>query len=765
MSILTWRDVAAPDFSSSLAGVRTASQMFNDALSSAQSGLNTYDKSQTDKASNAIMLAAMGARDPATFDPTAYTAGVDPRRINADTLNFLANRRSTLLNQAHEALANTELSNTIDKDQYEFGRTKDANAAMDAADPILRKAAMISASGPDGEAKAQAFLALPENAPVLAKLHASQLTDAIKSTQGLTEGELNLDSKRTSNDSSALAYQKDKVNWQDSRDVDRVIASVLPHVIDAAGADRYLNEHPDLLKGVSPTAELTLREGLRTRLGGGASGPGGGGASSGVTPTAGGPAVPALNAEALANLNFDQVKNNIIAGEGTDHLGGYDAIAYNTANGGNAAGVKAPKPVSQMSLGELYNWQRGSMRPMTKGQRGSGDIGSTGVGAYQLESDTMRQAAQALFGDKWQDQKFTPQVQDQLARQVFDSSKSNPALFGNQWAYTKQLVQQGNYQARTTGINTTIGNNMMGDVNRPITKDFLQGWDDQTSDYEVARSLTGAGDPKTGGGAGPLAGAGVDTVLSKIQEIKQKYGVNAAVAGAIINRSVRPLRLSDELDILHPFLGQHVRWGGSLGGHYGGMTLDEDRIQQQGNLFKDGKGVRDSAIAQQQQEQAQQSVAQAQALYDSARAAYVNAANVAATQKKDIDLRPYLENMQKAQSMLNATQQYGAQIAVDGQHNPAPPPPPPAQQLADSARPSSADTRRFGPLGIHVPVGQFQTHDALANYVNQKTSMIHSAQGILRMGGAVGQQYRQQFQKQWGMTPEQAIAQLPRLQG
>jgi hypothetical protein len=135
-----------------------------------------------------------------------------------------------------------------------------------------------------------------------------------------------------------------------------------------------------------------------------------------------------------SGVPFQAVRQRIQGGESAS-AGGYNALAYNTRGGrSNAAGVRAPRPLTEMTLGEVYDFQRGPMRERTRGFRGRGDVGSTGAGAYQFESGTLRQTAERLYGRGWRNIRFTPENQDRLAEHLYNSVRGNRRALGATWA-------------------------------------------------------------------------------------------------------------------------------------------------------------------------------------------------------------------------------------------------------------------------------------------------------------------------------------------
>lgn len=135
-----------------------------------------------------------------------------------------------------------------------------------------------------------------------------------------------------------------------------------------------------------------------------------------------------------SSVPFSEVKNMIRGNEGPDHVGGYNALAYNTSPTENAAGVRPPRPITEMTIGQVYHFQTGPMRAATRGRRGRGDVGSTGVGAYQFESRTLAENARLTFGERWRSIPFTPENQDRVAETLYNRSRGSRRSLGQQWA-------------------------------------------------------------------------------------------------------------------------------------------------------------------------------------------------------------------------------------------------------------------------------------------------------------------------------------------
>ena len=146
--------------------------------------------------------------------------------------------------------------------------------------------------------------------------------------------------------------------------------------------------------------------------------------------------------------NWEDVKDTVAGKESYD----YDTIAYDrlTKDGSkrNLAGIVAPKPISQMTIGELNDWQESEMRNKSRAyglnipsrqeelrrQGFKGDPGSTGVGRYQFEKSTLIDTAKNLYGDSYRDVVFNSDEQEKLAKHLYTRAAARgPEALGNTW--------------------------------------------------------------------------------------------------------------------------------------------------------------------------------------------------------------------------------------------------------------------------------------------------------------------------------------------
>lgn len=83
------------------------------------------------------------------------------------------------------------------------------------------------------------------------------------------------------------------------------------------------------------------------------------------------------------------------------------------------------KPISQSTIGEVQDFQRNTLIPKTRGQIGKGPrIGTGAVGTYQFTYETLNEYAPKVLGPNWRNTPFTADVQEQLAKALYNDRKS-----------------------------------------------------------------------------------------------------------------------------------------------------------------------------------------------------------------------------------------------------------------------------------------------------------------------------------------------------
>jgi hypothetical protein len=102
----------------------------------------------------------------------------------------------------------------------------------------------------------------------------------------------------------------------------------------------------------------------------------------------------------------------IMQSEGTAQTKGFDTILGDAANGVNRLGVTPPKPPTQMTLGEAFDFGNNILRPA------SGSLNSSAMGGLQITATNIRDYGKKLFGADWKNVAFTPENQIKLAEAI-----------------------------------------------------------------------------------------------------------------------------------------------------------------------------------------------------------------------------------------------------------------------------------------------------------------------------------------------------------
>ena len=100
MAALTWRNVDAPDFRSSMDGLKLSTGLLSGAFGGLKDNLKEFDNTQSEMANRAIQAQIAGMKTSSDADNVgALLAAADPRRLSADTINMATGRKTQLLGQ------------------------------------------------------------------------------------------------------------------------------------------------------------------------------------------------------------------------------------------------------------------------------------------------------------------------------------------------------------------------------------------------------------------------------------------------------------------------------------------------------------------------------------------------------------------------------------------------------------------------------------------------------------------------------------------
>lgn len=636
MPQLTWRNIDAPDFRTSLEGYNQFSQLLNQGIGTASTALKTFDEAKAEEANKAFALKLSSFSDPnalnaaLTADPTL---GQNPNRISIDSLNGARTRVGDLFNQA--ATGEKLAENT-----YAFKRTQDTNANADAARADVAKAHALAASG--DEAGASDIL---KNSPTFNKLSPEQQLSVFNGEQGLVKGTVDIAGGRLDNTGKGINNVTNQFNLSNAKEdrADTKAGQELVSKILATAAGGTVEDqqaaYSGLSNGYSPGAQAAARTQLAS-LGYNAFAP-----AAGVGGGSGGPAPS----------------------------GGTNPNPWTTTLGGGSL------PDNVKTVGDVVNYGRDVLIPQTRGKVGAGpDKGASPVGAYQIVTTTLAQYAPKVLGPNWQNQPFTPQAQDAVGKAIFNDNNSSVAALRGQWASLKALpdaqvaaiAKMPWEQARTIiaqresgastqsfaslGAQAQIAPVINAKVGSEINKDSFvdklgPALQDNSPVLDVADRLRGS----------TFKGTSREFLQNKLQDIMNQTGANASVAATILENSriVQP-----SWSIRNTGIGAISKVLGYTSPNLGnGITLDDNRVKTLINQYKDkGSSGLLGRVAQNQSLQtntanvgtAQNNLAQATAQYqDLARRAQVNPGLAA-------QLPRYIQRVNDAKAQL--------QIALSG---------------------------------------------------------------------------------------------------
>lgn len=570
MAQLTWRDVAAPDFRSSMEGMSQFSQLMNNALTGLQNNLNKWDAGETDAVNTALQLELAKIQDPEAAKAFVANnlAGIDPRRIRADTLQAINARPKEILD-----LQNTE--GDLNWENYTRDLAKDKQGRVDAARPFVNQAIAASLRG-EGNTALE-LMARPE----VSALDYSDYSKIVDDSLGVTGKKLDNEGKVITNETGRfdLAKGKDLHSW--------------------AKIDRA-----DMQAGMAAAQQVSL---------------------SAMTPEDAEAKLSALNltpgafnaAKGMLATSFPNLFGTLIP---TD-AGGIDL----SGGTGGPGGADPTRVMNYEARGKGFSVVPESVRTLGQASDFARQVNRAGaessaMGLYQIVGKTMRGYAEQIWGKDWRNVDFNPQNQDRLAKAIFEDHKGSADALRKQWVslspqeaeqirklpweQARQVIARkesgGDPQALFAQARERSG--QISGTDAPRTMVSLQG--DETSAIDVVNRLK----------SGVFKGSGSDYLLSQLEGIVNQSKVNGrptlnyAQAGEIMARSLTRQQTGFERALSFGF-GQK-----NLGN---GFRLDDEKI---GMAIKEAKagGYTDRVIEQDEIAASANTVAAAQAAFSKA---------------------------------------------------------------------------------------------------------------------------------------------------
>ena len=505
MARLTWQDVAAPNFSGAMDGVESASRLINSAINQAQGGVRDYQRIQDDRLNNEFALDLLNYQDPEAYKQAltsgALFEGVDKSRLTGANISAAGSRVGSLLSQAQT--------------EFQMGRDKRIDAqgqAFDAAAPVIAEIRQRmfnrDTAGADALAKANSGLFKGLGArDILATVDGNQ--DALRDGWGLarTQQEFTQDGKR---------FGREESGWATEDEAARALQEVRQNANDAQSADQYITS-----RKFAPKVENLIRQSL-----------------------------------GIGNFVTYDVGDPLLDGAGTSAGVGDPSRIMNyeaRASGFNSV------PDNIKTLGAASDF---ALKVNAANKERTGEVGSSAMGLYQIVGQTMRSMAAEEFGANWRDVPFTPQVQDRLAKKIFEQNRGSADALRKQWvslspAQAEQLRKMPWEQAREVIARkesgaTNVAQLLLGQVKDSTIRGINQADEfGSLTDGSNARTFakTQADERPVGAIVADLKkvfpDASTGVLLDRIRSVKQqaaKNGVNGitdATAADMLARSVR----------------------------------------------------------------------------------------------------------------------------------------------------------------------------------------------------------------------------------
>lgn len=515
MAQITWRDVAAPDFSGAISGIGQFSRLFGDSLGSLKSAVGGFDQAKSDLVNNQLALALAQQPDAAAAKAAIASGRLgsldlsDPsflRRISPASLAAISPDALTKLGLDQTRLSTNKLTLGQDQINAEQRSARDASAAqLDAADAAFR-----AGNNAEGER-------------LLASIDKSKF--GYGAVGDLNKSVLDTGRDATSNDQARFNLGNQKEDKADKDAADAAQSIFRSSTLNGDDARLLLNDPKGPAAKLSVGARAILESRLASQypdLFGSATG-----ASAAIAGAAGGAPVSGV-------------------------AGGSADSPYDIVIGGPALGLQPNKPVSQMTLAEAEAYGKNVLIPKTKGnkQLGLGDNqGSSAIGAYQiLAGSTLGDYAKKL-GLDMNTTKFDPDTQERIAKAIFEDNKggnlkaiwtslpdARPGAYKNlSWEQVRGQIAKGESGASAAQLlldsrnaQAQIASRSMQDSAHGLDIDFASTIADNRDVGQVADGLR----------QGIFKGTSRAFLLNQLTKIMNEGHVNAATAAAILNRNI-----------------------------------------------------------------------------------------------------------------------------------------------------------------------------------------------------------------------------------
>lgn len=524
MARLVYQNTAAPDFSSSLAGIGQATRMLAGAADATKNLFAGLQQRDAELADRLVAERALRFQDPTQLQSALVDGsliGDQTGRVSVAGLNALGQRVGALTTQGTnlDALSRTRADNAL----------RDAGRA-DAAE-YLRSAQTGNAANAKQAFNAAGISGLPL-ADQLELAKAGQ--QALMSDSALQRADFSLASDmRADRRADQLAQAQDYV-FRNSYDGQSALSAAARAT---QGGDARVAQA--LREQLGPMYPLQFQPGAQSPMMGGA-----GGRGVGHTPSAPGKA-------------------------GTREGSVYDTtFEYRPS----------ATPITQMNMGDVQSMQTSMQRTQ----------GHSPLGAFQINKATLEDFAPRVLGKNWQSMPFSPENQDKIGEAIFNARKdgnlkstwaalpdSRPGAYKDRtWDEVKnEIATRETGQSLQSRVNPILTGNAIEDLGRADTIANagnsnswlmdLQG--DRSTRADVAKMLS----------EDTFKGYGQGRVSEELRKIEAQ-GFNPAQAGQILRDSASSRAGAVQAAQFLPIVGKNIP----------STTWDSDLIQEGVNRAK-----------------------------------------------------------------------------------------------------------------------------------------------------------------------------------
>ena len=623
MATLTWRDVAAPNFSGVQDGFRNFGDLLNNAFSAASTGLKRFDDAKVDQANTALLADVAAAQDTDAAKSLLASIGSRPGagRLSADTIKFAMGRPGELTKQAET--------------EYTFNRTKDHNAALDAARSDVVRFIIANAAGDDKTANE-----ILGSSETLRGLDINDLFGIASKGQGLVQGNVGIAGDRQSQSQSGIRFTNEQTDRNEGRQAVELQGIIRQNGVEPADFDAWVSTNYQSLldQGISPVVIEKARHAVLSDPTSAASfyetgSLGGGGIDGGPVD------MGAAQTSVASTLKSGGLSDAVVAGFlGNFHVeGGYGGAQ---GDGGSAGGIAQWRDGRRTKFRQMFGKDPASASHEEQAKYVLWELttpeGRKSAGITDAQANAILNAKDAGTAASLIDQYYERSSGEHRGRRVGAANQ------------IQQMIATG---AQDFAGQVGPRYNRSQDPGQTFARGMLEAMNSDADPRTVAAGLVGD--------KGVLSGENVGNVAGVIKQIAQKYRVSPAAAGLILSKSVDQNK------------NWYQRAGDNIAGIFGGgdgltSHIDWDAVNQYGKLAGDRNALTRQATASQINDATSQLVASASQAATAAQARAQARSRAAARLGRNIDPTADLADAAMASNLRDQALANSGAVTVAG---------------------------------------------------------------------------------------------------